>query len=74
MSCPRRFLLVRYHAGAAAASEAEAVQDHLAGCKRCRKIVEGMMRQRREFLEKHPAEKVVPELLERAVTIERKEN
>jgi len=72
MSCPRRFLLVRYHAGAAATSEAEAVQDHLAGCKRCRKIFEGMERQRRKFLEKHPAEKVVPELLERAGALKRK--
>jgi len=74
VSCPRRFLLVRYHAGTAAALEAEAVQDHLAGCKRCRKIVEDMERQRRKFLEKHPAEKVVAELLERAGALERKEN
>ncbi len=63
MNCPRRFLLVRFHAEDLAAAETEAVQEHLVDCGKCREILEGMEYRQREFLDEHPFEEIAPVIL-----------
>lgn len=75
MSCPRRFLLVRFHSEDLEASEAEEIREHLAECSRCRQFVEDVEDvtrcMREAFMEKHPTELVVPELIAEAKRRER---
>lgn len=71
MDCPRRFELVKFYAEGLAAVEAEAIRAHLAKCEKCRKVLEEINRQREAFLNKHPADEVVSELLAKANALAR---
>ena len=64
--CPQRFRLVMYHAGDLETYEEEKIRAHLAECQPCKCFVRELERRRRNFLAKHPAGDVVPELLAEA--------
>ena len=66
VDCPRRFELVKFLAEDLSAVEAKTVQEHLVECERCREVLEELDRRRDDFLKKHPADQVVPELLAEA--------
>ena len=66
MDCPRRFELVKFYTEDLSAVEAQAVREHLVECQPCRCFIRELERRQRKFLERHPADQVVPELFAKA--------
>ncbi len=60
LTCPRSFVLASYCTGDLNASDAKDIRKHLAKCERCKKILEGMEKKRRDFLDKHPDDEMMP--------------
>ena len=54
ITCPRSFVLASYCTGELKAVDAKDIRKHLAKCETCRKILEGMEKKRRDFLDEHP--------------------